>query len=499
MIELENLSFSYGSREVLRGVSLRVEPGELVFLLGANGSGKTTLFRCMLGLLPGYRGRIRLDGAEASALSPRALAGKLAYVPQATRLVFPYTALELVLMGAARALPPLASPGKKERAAALAALEELGIAALADRPFPELSGGEQQMVLTARALAQGAGALLMDEPTSALDFGNQVRVLEQAAALANRGRAVLLSCHNPQHAMLYARRVVALHEGRVAADGPPEAVLDEALVRKLYGVPARFVATEGGTLIAPASRSVSLWTADKMRFLADAARVNGCYEAIASALAPHLPENGRVCDAGCGIGCLSLALAPRCREVVAADLSAAALAHLRAAGPPPNVTLRRCDLWADQPERPYDAMVFCFFGSPDEILAAARRQCAGAVAVVKRLGSGHRFSRGDTGRPGFGGLCRALEARGIPYGRTVLTLDLGQPFRSLADAVLFFRTHSRDDPAELTQAAVERRLVRRDDPEFPWYFPVSQEVGLAWFQAGDIPPEGADTLTEKER
>ena len=81
-----------------------------------------------------------------------------------------------------------------------------------------------------------------------------------------------------------------------------------------------------------------------------------------------------------------------------------------------------------------------------------------------------------------------------------LTLDLGQPFRSLADAVLFFRTHSRDDPAELTQAAVERRLSRRDDPEFPWYFPAEEEVGLAWFRAGDIPPEAAEhILQEKER
>lgn len=83
-----------------------------------------------------------------------------------------------------------------------------------------LSGGEQQLVLAARALAQQARLLLMDEPTSSLDFGNQVRVLERVSALTLRGYTVLLSCHNPQHAMLYAQRVVALHDGRVAADGP---------------------------------------------------------------------------------------------------------------------------------------------------------------------------------------------------------------------------------------------------------------------------------------
>ena len=138
----------------------------------------------------------------------------------------------------------------------------------AHRSFAELSGGEQQLVLAARALAQQARLLLMDEPTSALDFGNQVRVLERVSALTLRGYTVLLSCHNPQHAMLYAQRVVALHDGLVAADGPPDQALDEALMRKLYGVPARFVRTGDGVLIAPVRKSIVLWTPDMVRFMA---------------------------------------------------------------------------------------------------------------------------------------------------------------------------------------------------------------------------------------
>ena len=246
MLEVEHLCFSYGKREVLRGVDLRAEPGELVFVLGANGAGKTTLFRCILGLLPGYQGCVRVDGCDVSSLAPRALAKKIAYIPQTSHMIFPYTALELVLMGTNHRLGLFSAPGRRERAIAMEALEELGIADYAHRSFAELSGGEQQLVLAARALAQQARLLLMDEPTSALDFGNQVRVLERVSALTLRGYTVLLSCHNPQHAMLYAQRVVALHDGLVAADGPPDQALDEALMRKLYGVPARFVRTGHG-------------------------------------------------------------------------------------------------------------------------------------------------------------------------------------------------------------------------------------------------------------
>ena len=104
MLEVEHLRFSYGKREVLRGVDLRVEPGELVFVLGANGAGKTTLFRCILGLLPGYQGCVRVDGCDVSSLAPRALAKKIAYIPQTSHMIFPYTALELVLMGTNRRL-----------------------------------------------------------------------------------------------------------------------------------------------------------------------------------------------------------------------------------------------------------------------------------------------------------------------------------------------------------------------------------------------------------
>ena len=250
-ISIEQLQFAYRARPVLQGVSFSAENGCLLAVLGPNGAGKTTLFRCILGLLSRYRGRILVDGMDARALSARELARRVAYIPQVHGQAFSYSVLEMVLMGMTYGISPLAAPKEKEAAAARAALARLGIEHLARVPFSQLSGGEQQLVLIARALAQAARTLVMDEPTASLDYGNQARVLEHARTLAREGYAVVLSTHNPQHALTYADVALALLDGRVAAYGPPAEVLDAALLYRLYGVRVEFLKTESGMLIAP--------------------------------------------------------------------------------------------------------------------------------------------------------------------------------------------------------------------------------------------------------
>ena len=250
-ISIEQLQFAYRAHPVLQGVSFSAENGCLLAVLGPNGAGKTTLFRCILGLLSRYRGRILVDGMDARALSARELARRVAYIPQVHGQAFSYSVLELVLMGMTHGISPLAAPKEKEAAAARAALARLGIEHLARVPFSQLSGGEQQLVLIARALAQAARTLIMDEPTASLDYGNQARVLEHARTLAREGYAVVLSTHNPQHALTYADAALALLDGRVAAYGPPAEVLDAALLYRLYGVRVEFLKTESGMLIAP--------------------------------------------------------------------------------------------------------------------------------------------------------------------------------------------------------------------------------------------------------
>ena len=245
-IDVRELSFAYGRRQVLRNVTFRAEPGQLVAVLGPNGAGKSTLFRCILGFLPRYRGDIALCGHALRSLDRRALARLAAYIPQTSAPVYNYTVRDTVLMGA----DPFHAPGRRQQETADRALEQLGIQDLWDRGVNEISGGERQLALIARALVQNAEILIMDEPTANLDYGNQQRVLAQIRALAARGYTVLLSTHNPEHALHYAHRILALQGGHIAADGLTETALTPQLLQTLYGIQAILaeVPTDRGTV-----------------------------------------------------------------------------------------------------------------------------------------------------------------------------------------------------------------------------------------------------------
>lgn len=257
-IEIRDLSFAYCTREVLKNVSFSVKSGQLLAVLGPNGVGKTTLFRCILGLQQRYCGNILVDGEDARALCARELAHRVAYIPQTHGMAFSYSVLDMVLMGTTHSVAMMSVPKRCELDAANGALERLGIVHLSEKNFSHLSGGEQQLVLIARALAQNTRTLLMDEPTASLDYGNQSLVLRQARALANEGYTVLLSTHNPQHAIWYADCALALLNGGVEALGSPKKVVDAALIRRLYGVDVALVDTDQGPLISPAIDSAAL-------------------------------------------------------------------------------------------------------------------------------------------------------------------------------------------------------------------------------------------------
>ncbi|MGH1591880.1 ABC transporter ATP-binding protein [Methylobacterium phyllosphaerae] len=236
LLQVRDLAFGYGGRSVGAKVSFDLAAGEVLCLLGPNGGGKTTLFKTLLGLLPAVDGRVSLDGVDLSRLSRTGIARSVAAVPQAHAAFFPFTVREVVVMGRASRLGPFASPGPSDRAAAEVALATLGIGHLADAVYTEISGGERQLALIARALSGEPRLLIMDEPTASLDFGNQARVLGQVRRLARAGIAILFSTHDPGHALLCADRVIALHGGRLAADGPPATTITPALLRLIYGV-----------------------------------------------------------------------------------------------------------------------------------------------------------------------------------------------------------------------------------------------------------------------
>ena len=148
-------------------------------------------------------------------------------------------------MGRTAHLGAFAAPGPRDRVVADEVLGARGVAHLADRPYTAVSGGERQLTLIARALAQEPRVMVMDEPTASLDFGNRVRVLGEIARLARRGLAVVLSTHEPDHALRHADRVAGLHAGRRAALGPPGDVVTPEMLRSVYGVEVDILTVAG--------------------------------------------------------------------------------------------------------------------------------------------------------------------------------------------------------------------------------------------------------------
>jgi len=241
VIRLEGVALARDRQPVLRDLQLALHPGELVALLGPNGSGKSTLVDAMSGQLKPAAGRILLEDRPLERWSPPELALRRAVLPQQSRLAFGFSVLEVVTLGRSA---HAGRPSQREDAAAIrAALDAAGVTRFARRDYRHLSGGEQQRVQLARALAQIWSAsplpprlLLLDEPVASLDLSFQQQVLAVAARQAAAGCAVLASLHDPNLAARYAARVILLVEGRVLADGPPDAVLQPDLLQRVYGL-----------------------------------------------------------------------------------------------------------------------------------------------------------------------------------------------------------------------------------------------------------------------
>ncbi len=236
-----DLAYGYRERIIGREIALDLRAGEVLALLGPNGHGKTTLLKTLLGLLPPHAGQLTLDGQPLGSLSLRERAKKLGYVPQAHAGIFAFTVLEVVLMGRTSHGGLFGKPSRRDHEVAAAMIERLGIGALAQRPYTEISGGERQLALIARALAQEPAFIILDEPTASLDFGNQGKVMGEIRRLAGEGLGVLFTTHDPNQALAYADRVMLLRDGAAIATGQSAALLTRERLEDLYRAPVAVV------------------------------------------------------------------------------------------------------------------------------------------------------------------------------------------------------------------------------------------------------------------
>jgi len=232
------------------------------------------------------------------------------------------------------------------------------------------------------------------------------------------------------------------------------------------------------------------WDEDTVRLMADALEHASYSRELAQMIGPKLPPNAHVCDAGCGLGYLSLELARYAGKVTAVDISERALRVLgsRCAK---NIEIRCADIEQAAPERRYDAMVFCLFCGGRKGLRIAREQCAGEVFMVLRDDPASRFSCGaqETDYEIYADMCSLMDEMGIPYEKEEKLLECGQPFRSMEDARLFFSRYNRSCKAQVSDQDFAHRLQATGRSDFPYYMPHRRRVGMLRFRAEDVPED----------
>jgi iron complex transport system ATP-binding protein len=242
-LEVSNLCFSYGKHRVLDDLSFSIDQGTITTILGPNGSGKTTLLKCLLGLLKHENGTIKLYGKYSDSISSIEKSKILAYVPQKHSAAFAYNVIDVVTMGRHPWSGIFSGFSSKDMDIAMEYLEKLNIVHLADRPYTQISGGEQQLVLIARALTQQAEILIMDEPVSGLDYGNQILLLEKMRELAKDGITCINTSHYPEHALWTADKAIFLKKGKLLVEGKAHQIINSKNLKDLYRASIKVIET----------------------------------------------------------------------------------------------------------------------------------------------------------------------------------------------------------------------------------------------------------------
>jgi len=238
VFQFSGVSLSYGENEILRELDFSIGGGEIIGILGPNGSGKTTLLKMMAGVLPPQSGRIQFMGKDLPDYGRQDIARRLSVLPQDTVIDFPFTALEIVLMGRAPYLKNFQWESARDYQIAKANMEITDCWEFAGRDIRYLSGGERERVLLARALTQEPEVLLLDEPTTHLDLKHWLDIFRLLKKLnQERGLTIVLVLHDLNFASLICGRILLLADREIKAQGTPEAVLKPDIIETIYGTP----------------------------------------------------------------------------------------------------------------------------------------------------------------------------------------------------------------------------------------------------------------------
>lgn len=249
-----NLTLGYGGQAILRDLDLNVPQGLVTAIIGPNGCGKSTLLRGLGGLMLAQAGQVLLDGDDIATLRPKAIAQRMTLLPQSPIAPAGIRVRELVARGRTPWLRPFRPPGPEDRAAVSRAMEAAAVTDLRDARVSDLSGGQRQRVWIAMALAQETGWLLLDEPTTFLDLRHQLDLLKLLRALNRQdGRSVVMVLHDISLAARFADHVVAMRDGLVVAQGTPQSVIADGILRQVFGLETKVIADplHGAPLVLP--------------------------------------------------------------------------------------------------------------------------------------------------------------------------------------------------------------------------------------------------------
>ena len=245
LLSVEDLSFSWGKKEVLKGINFTIEANEVVAILGVNGAGKSTLIKCINRILKMNTGSVQIFSKDLHSLNLIELSRHMSYVPQSVRTSFGIDVFEVVLLGRRPHITWRVS--SRDQQIVSETLRFLSLEDFAFRRFDQLSGGERQRVIIAKAIAQDANLILMDEPTSDLDLKNQIGTMKNITQIISQSpnKSALIAIHDINIAAKFADRILLLHDGKIVSNGTPSEVLTAKNIATVFGVTSQIITADG--------------------------------------------------------------------------------------------------------------------------------------------------------------------------------------------------------------------------------------------------------------